>query len=366
VKSRWNDEEAAAPGDDLDMCVYASRLLGADTALVLSGGGNSSVKKTEVDVYDDPVDVLHVKGSGWDMGSIERAGFAPLRLDRVARLADLPELPDSRMANELKAASLDVGAPVPSVESILHANLPFKFVLHTHADAVLALTNTPNGRALVDEVYGTDVVVVPYVMPGFVLARVCAERFAADRHERTVGMVLLNHGLFTFAHDARTAYENHIDLVGRALARVEATGVTRSASIAPPAGVEAVVAGLDGGDADIDDSLDADLEDDPDAGAFGAGDANAFGSGAGVPGRETGDDPVDRVAGVVIEGELGALAMLRRDISAAAGHPMVLRCATSDAAPAVRRPRRRRRRLADRPRHPRPRAAHQARAARRA
>ena len=332
MKSRWNDEEAAAPGDDLDMCVYASRLLGADTALVLSGGGNSSVKTTEVDVYDDPVDVLHVKGSGWDMGSIERAGFAPLRLDRVARLADLPELPDSRMANELKAASLDVGAPVPSVESILHANLPFKFVLHTHADAVLALTNTPNGRALVDEVYGTDVVVVPYVMPGFVLARVCAERFAADRHERTVGMVLLNHGLFTFAHDARTAYENHIDLVGRALARVEATGVTRSASIAPPAGVEAVVAGLDGGDADIDDSLDADLEDDPDAGAFGAGDANAFGSGAGVPGRETGDDPVDRVAGVVIEGELGALAMLRRDISAAAGHPMVLRCATSDAA----------------------------------
>ncbi len=220
MKSRWNEEEAPQ-GDDLDMLVYVSRLLGADTSLVLAGGGNSSVKTTDVDLFGEPLDVLHVKGSGWDMATIEREGFAPLRHDPVERLAELPELADGLMAAELRSASLDARAPAPSVESILHAILPYRFVLHTHADALLALTNTPDGPALVEEVYGNDVVVVPYVMPGFALARRCAELFPAERHEGTIGMVLLNHGLFTFAYDARTAYENHIDLVARALARVD-------------------------------------------------------------------------------------------------------------------------------------------------
>jgi rhamnose utilization protein RhaD (predicted bifunctional aldolase and dehydrogenase)/NAD(P)-dependent dehydrogenase (short-subunit alcohol dehydrogenase family) len=315
VKSRWNDDEAAAQADDLDLCVYASRLLGADASLVLAGGGNSSVKTVETDVFGDPVDVLHVKGSGWDMATIERAGFAPLRLERVARLAELPELPDSRMANELKAASLDATAPAPSVESILHANLPFKFVLHSHADALLALTNTPDGPALVEEVYHDDVVVVPYVMPGFVLARLCAERFPAARHEGTVGMVLLNHGLFTFAHDARTAYENHIDLVGRALARVEAGGAPAALPVPPPPPAPP-------GDPASDPALDVT--------AFGAGDATAFGSGAGGVVGAGVADAAPTGGGAVVEGELGALAMLRRDISAAAGHPMVVRTATGD------------------------------------
>ena len=281
MKSRWNDDEAAAWGDDdLGLCVYASRLLGADSTLVLSGGGNSSVKTTERDVFGDEVDVLHVKGSGWDMGSIERAGFAPLRLDPVARLATLPELSDARMANELKAASLDASAPAPSVESILHATLPYRFVLHTHADAVLALTNTPDGEALAREVYGDEVVVVPYVMPGFVLARLCAERFPAERHAGTVGMVLLNHGLFTFADDARTAYETHIDLVARALARVEAAG-----------------------------------------GAGGAGQAaRAAATAADPPGDDRGT------------AAMRAVAELRRAISSAAGHPMILRRSTGEAA----------------------------------
>ena len=101
-ESRWNDDEAAAWGDDLGLLTYASRLLGGDPSLVLHGGGNSSVKVTERDVFGDPVEVLHVKGSGWDMATIERAGFAPLRLDRVARLADLDALSDARMANELQ------------------------------------------------------------------------------------------------------------------------------------------------------------------------------------------------------------------------------------------------------------------------
>ena len=308
VKGRWVDEDAAAIADDVGLCAYASRLLGADPTLVLAGGGNSSVKTTEADVFGDPVEVLHVKGSGWDMGGLQPGGLAPLRLATVARLAELPELADARMAAELRAACLDPAAPAPSVESILHAILPFRFVLHTHADAVLALTNTPDGEAQVREAYGEDVVVVPYVMPGFVLARACAEAFPAQRHAGTLGMVLLNHGLFTFADDARTAYENHLALVDRALARLEAA--ERGDTTTEPAE-----------SASDDDALDI--------GAFGAGDASAFGSGSGAaivgadePAGGTGDDP----------GTLGAIAGLRCDVSRVAGAPMILRTVEGDAA----------------------------------
>jgi rhamnose utilization protein RhaD (predicted bifunctional aldolase and dehydrogenase)/NAD(P)-dependent dehydrogenase (short-subunit alcohol dehydrogenase family) len=308
VKGRWVEEEAAAIADDVGLCAYASRLLGADPTLVLAGGGNSSVKSTEADVFGDPVEVLHVKGSGWDMGGLQPGGLAPLRLATVARLAELPELADGRMAAELRAACLDPAAPAPSVESILHAILPFRFVLHTHADAVLALTNTPDGEAQVREAYGEDVVVVPYVMPGFVLARACAEAFPAQRHAGTLGMVLLNHGLFTFADDARTAYENHLALVDRALARLEAA--ERGDTTTEPAE-----------SASDDDALDI--------GAFGAGDASAFGSGSGAaivgadePAGGTSDDP----------GTLGAIAGLRCDVSRVAGAPMILRTVEGDAA----------------------------------
>jgi rhamnose utilization protein RhaD (predicted bifunctional aldolase and dehydrogenase)/NAD(P)-dependent dehydrogenase (short-subunit alcohol dehydrogenase family) len=308
VKSRWNDDEAAVIADDPGLLAYASRLLGADPTLVLAGGGNSSVKTTEADVFGDPVEVLHVKGSGWDMAELEPGGLAPLRLATVARLAELPELTDARMAAELKAASLDPAAPAPSVESILHAILPFRFVLHTHADAVLALTNTADGEARVREAYGDDVVVVPYVMPGFVLAKACAETFPAARHDGTLGMVLLNHGLFTFADDARTAYENHVALVDRALARLD---VARHGDLA---------AGEDSGS-----------DEDPlDIGAFGAGDASAFGSGSGAAIAGV-VDATDGDAGRDDPGTLGSIAALRRDVSRVAGAPMVLRTADGEA-----------------------------------
>jgi rhamnose utilization protein RhaD (predicted bifunctional aldolase and dehydrogenase)/NAD(P)-dependent dehydrogenase (short-subunit alcohol dehydrogenase family) len=202
--------------DLLGTCVYASRLLGLDPCMVLAGGGNSSVKTVEHDVHGEPVDVLWVKGSGWDMATIQPAGFAPLRLRDVARLAELDALTDSRMANELKASCLDAAAPSPSVESILHAILPHRFVLHTHADAIVALTDTVDGGAVVRDVLGEDLLVVPYVMPGFDLAQRCAALLSSEATAGTVGMVLLNHGLFTFADDARTAYDQHVRLVARA------------------------------------------------------------------------------------------------------------------------------------------------------
>jgi rhamnose utilization protein RhaD (predicted bifunctional aldolase and dehydrogenase)/NAD(P)-dependent dehydrogenase (short-subunit alcohol dehydrogenase family) len=210
MENRW----AETCPDPLDDCVQASRLLGAEPDLVLHGGGNTSVKVTRPDITGEPVEVLYVKGSGWDLASIERPGFAPLRLARLRQLLGLESLPDGQMMNELRCALLDAKAPDPSVETLLHAVLPHKSVLHSHADAVITLTNLR--QPLVKEVYGDKVVVVPYVMPGFALARTCAELFPEQFTDDTIGVVLMNHGLFTFGDTAKEAYDRHIQLVTEA------------------------------------------------------------------------------------------------------------------------------------------------------
>jgi rhamnose utilization protein RhaD (predicted bifunctional aldolase and dehydrogenase)/NAD(P)-dependent dehydrogenase (short-subunit alcohol dehydrogenase family) len=228
VESLWNDDEAAGfsarePGD-LGLRVYTSRLLGRDKSLVLHGGGNTSVKIRERNRFGEEEEILYVKGSGWDLETIEAAGFSPVRLAPAARLATLPRLSDPDMVNELRTAMTLSSAPTPSVEAILHAVLPYKFVDHTHADAVVTITNSVDGEALVREAYGDSVVFIPYVMPGFDLARLCAERFPAEAGPRTVGMVLLNHGIFSFGGTARESYERMIELVGRAERFLERRG----------------------------------------------------------------------------------------------------------------------------------------------
>ncbi|HEY0555219.1 MAG TPA: bifunctional aldolase/short-chain dehydrogenase [Thermoanaerobaculia bacterium] len=224
VENLWNDEEAAGYEGDLGARDYTSRLLGRDKSLVLHGGGNTSVKIREVNRFGEAEEILYVKGSGWDLETIAAAGFSPVRLGPAARLATLPCLSDPEMVNELRTAMTLASAPTPSVEAILHAALPFKFVDHTHADAVVTLTNNPDGEALVREAYGDSVVVVPYIMPGFDLARLCAERFPAAAGPGTIGMVLLNHGIFSFGATARESYERMIDLVGRAERLLERRG----------------------------------------------------------------------------------------------------------------------------------------------
>lgn len=216
--NRWDDAESArwAELGDLGEITYGSRLVGADPALVLHGGGNTSVKGSSDDVWGEPVPTLWVKGSGWDLATIEPPGFAPLRLEPVRRLADLDELSDTEMVNQLRIHLLDASAPNPSVEAILHALLPQRAVLHSHADAVLALTNTADGDARVRDLWGNRVVVVPYVMPGFDLARVCAAEWQAQAHDGTEAMVLLNHGIFTFGSNVREAYDSMISLIGEA------------------------------------------------------------------------------------------------------------------------------------------------------
>lgn len=256
-----------------------SRALGGDPALVLHGGGNTSIKAVGRDVTGEDVELVLVKGSGWDLGSIEPAGFAPLRRERLLRLLRLEQLTDGRMVNEVRQASLDASAPTASIEALLHAHLPARVVLHSHADAIVALTDQPDGVQRAADVLGDGVHVLPYVMPGFPLARAVAQAPL----DGVDALVLANHGLFTFADDPDEALRRHLELVERASASF-GSPESRSPEWRSP----------------------------------------QWGS----PGAET-----DR-AGSPVE-----LAALRRDLSAAAGRPFVVRQSASSRALAyARRP----------------------------
>ncbi len=212
MESRWNEAEAGS--SPLEQCVYGSRLLGSEPTLVLHGGGNTSIKGPYLDITGVEIDALFVKGSGWDLATIAAAGFTPLRLSRLSELLDLDAISDQEMMRELSAARLDPAAPQPSVESLLHAFLPFPAVQHSHADVIVALTNVTEGDAIVRDALGDAVVVVPYVMPGFDLARLVRKVWPAET--AATGMVLMNHGLFTFGATTREAYERHLDLITKA------------------------------------------------------------------------------------------------------------------------------------------------------
>ena len=228
MKSLWNDDEAVrfqSRDGDRGLRVYTSRLLGADESLVLAGGGNTSVKLTEPNALGEDTDFLYVKGSGWDLSDIEAPGFAGVRMDHCLRLLELPELSDPDMVNELKLNCTLFSAPTPSVETLLHACLPFKYVDHTHADAVVTITNLEDGEARVREVYDDRVLYVPYVMPGYDLAKYCADLWNREGRDDIEGIVLLKHGIFSFGEDARESYERMIALVTLAEDYLDAQGV---------------------------------------------------------------------------------------------------------------------------------------------
>jgi len=227
MKSLWSDAEAAQFTGPLGPRVYTSRLLGRDKTLVLHGGGNTSVKMREKNLFGEEEDILYVKGSGWDLETIEAPGFTPVSLSYVKRLAQLPSLSDPQMVNELNTHTLRAGAPSPSVETILHAILPHTYVDHTHADAVLSVSNAPDGEKRVREIYGDRVVVIPYIMAGFDLAAYCAREFPRQAGKNTIGMVLLSHGIFSFGKDARESYERMIELVSMAEEYLQKKGAWR-------------------------------------------------------------------------------------------------------------------------------------------
>jgi rhamnose utilization protein RhaD (predicted bifunctional aldolase and dehydrogenase)/NAD(P)-dependent dehydrogenase (short-subunit alcohol dehydrogenase family) len=218
MQSAWNDSDVGAAvacyqdlGRDLALRVYTTRLLGQDPRLVLHGGGNTSVKTRIADLNGDAVEVLCVKGSGWDMGSIEPAGLPAVRLAPLLKLRARENLLDEEMVRLQRANLIDPASPNPSVEALLHAFIPHKFVDHTHSTAVLALTDQPDGEALCREVFGARVGYVPYVMPGFGLAKAAAQVFDAD--PSVEGLILVKHGIFSFGADARESYERMIALV---------------------------------------------------------------------------------------------------------------------------------------------------------
>jgi rhamnose utilization protein RhaD (predicted bifunctional aldolase and dehydrogenase)/NAD(P)-dependent dehydrogenase (short-subunit alcohol dehydrogenase family) len=221
MKSRWSDAEAAQFTGPLGPRVYTSRLLGRDKSLVLHGGGNTSVKLREKDVFGEEREVLYVKGSGSDLETIDAGGFAPLPLAYLQKLPRLASLSDEQMRNELNTHVLRADAPSPSVETLLHALLAPKYVDHTHADAVLAISNAPDGEKRIREIYGERVAVMPYVMAGFDLAAHCAREFPKQAGAKTVGMVLVSHGIFSFGADARESYERMIELVSMAEAYLQ-------------------------------------------------------------------------------------------------------------------------------------------------
>ena len=237
--SRWNDAEAARHAGPLELRVYTSRLLGQEPSLVLQGGGNTSVKASGTNLFGETEELLYIKGSGWDLKSIEAAGFAPVKLEALKRMAELPSLSDAEMVRAQRSAMTNPAAPTPSVEAILHAIIPFSFVDHTHADAVVTISNTPDGERRIREVYGPHVLLVPYVMPGFILAKRVRELTRELDWKQLEGIVLLNHGIFSFGDSARESYERMIALVTRAEAYL--------------AGASAVTASTDDADCTADD-----------------------------------------------------------------------------------------------------------------
>ncbi|HEY9227545.1 MAG TPA: class II aldolase/adducin family protein, partial [Gemmatimonadaceae bacterium] len=235
MQSLWRDADADAfAADPVGLRVYTSRLLGREPSLVLHGGGNTSVKAKGPDVLGHEEELLYVKGSGWDLATIERAGFSPVRIRVLHEVAALSAITDSELVRVQRSAMTDPGAPDPSVEAVLHAIIPAAYVDHTHADAVVALTNTPNGEELAREVFGERVLIVPYVMPGFALARTVFELSRGIDWQRYDGMILLHHGVFTWGDTARASYEAMIRLITVAeelLASRGAFAVARGSSV---------------------------------------------------------------------------------------------------------------------------------------
>ena len=221
MRNQWDEYQAKATvaqykdvSEDIALRVYTSRLIGADPSLVLHGGGNTSVKSVTTNTIGEEVNVLYVKGSGWDLDTLEPPGLPGVQLDHLVKLRKLDYLNDEDMVNEQRTHLLDAASPNPSVETLLHAFLPHKFIDHSHADAILVIADQPNAESLCENIYGDTMGIVPYIMPGFDLAKAAAEVY--EKNPDVKGLVLISHGLFTFGNTAKESYDRHIEAVQQA------------------------------------------------------------------------------------------------------------------------------------------------------
>ncbi|MEW6517873.1 MAG: bifunctional aldolase/short-chain dehydrogenase [Thermodesulfobacteriota bacterium] len=221
MKNSYDSNEAqrfinAYPDQPEDLClrVYTSRLIGSEADLVLHGGGNTSVKCQVTDIFGEQKDIIYVKGSGWDLGAIEPQGFPGLDLAYLRKLRRLASLSDEEMVNQFRTHLVDATSPNPSIETLVHAFLPHTFIDHTHADAIVTLTNTADCEALLQKALGERIGFLPFIMPGFPLALAVADLY--EKNPQINCIILANHGIFTFADEAKTAYGLMIDYVSRA------------------------------------------------------------------------------------------------------------------------------------------------------
>ena len=237
MQSRWDD--AAARGlSDLDLIVYASRLIGSEPSLVLWGGGNTSIKRVERDHRGRPVSVLRVKGSGSDLKTIQKKDFPGVRLDDLLALLERDTMDDQVMVDYFAQALMEPSSPRPSIETPLHGFLAATAVIHTHADAIVSLTNNGRCADVLREVYGGDVVSLPYLRPGFPIARRVSEAVRANPKARAV--LLEKHGTICWGDDVKAAYLATIELIGRAEEAIahRAQGRARFGGLAMPPSAE--------------------------------------------------------------------------------------------------------------------------------
>ena len=217
MKNLWDHKEALQlEENNLKMRVYSSRLLGKDSDLVLHGGGNTSVKVKQKNIFGEEEEILYVKGSGYDLAAVEENSFTPLRLNTLRKLVEIEDITDAEMIRQQKMAMSNPDAPTPSVEALLHTIIPIDWIDHTHADAVVTITNTIMAKELIQEIYGDRLLVVPYTMPGFKLARKVFEMTMKTDWTSFEGMLLLNHGIFSFGESAKESYGRMIELVSLA------------------------------------------------------------------------------------------------------------------------------------------------------
>lgn len=238
MENAFNEDEAAelvaslpSLPQDLAMRIYTSRLLGVQPALVLHGGGNTSVKLSNTNIFGDIEEILYVKGSGADLGGITAPGFVGLSLSCIKRLRSLEKLSDDAMENQLKINKIDHNSPDPSVEALLHAFLPYKYVDHTHADSILQLTNQPDGQDIVHQVLGSKVAFLPYIVSGLPLAKAVIECY--ENHQDAQAIIIAYHGIFTFGDTAKIAYDRMIAYVTLAESYIKSKTLEQACNLEP-------------------------------------------------------------------------------------------------------------------------------------
>ncbi|MBU5346784.1 bifunctional aldolase/short-chain dehydrogenase [Paenibacillus lautus] len=220
VQSLWEQSKAQQALNTLDELVYRSNLIGSDRRVCNWGGGNTSSKTTIQDFRGKDIEVMYVKGSGSDLATMKAGNFTGLRMEDIRPLFERDSMSDEEMVAYLGHCMVDAKHPRASIETLLHAFLPFRHVDHTHPDAIISLCCAHNGKELAQEIFGDRFVWVPYVRPGFTLSKMIAEGVLANPKAELV--LMEKHGLVTWGDTSEACYAQTIRIISEAEAFIEA------------------------------------------------------------------------------------------------------------------------------------------------